>query len=705
MRKLVLLLLAVTAAAGCRTALFADIPFEGNVAPSYPLHVSGDTQHCWLTDWFPQFDGADSLTVGVGRGMTITATEDDMSRFEVSFADSEPQVAAIDVWRDGGHLSIVVLMGSRDDSALMYTSSAGRRSISVSATFPVRDIVAMWQNCRLPESSIIRTESGFEVEVPADADSEERSFIRVFASSDKGLANDILVPLAYGRAVVSADRLNRHDTQAQVLYSLMIDRFNNGNPDNDRKLDREDVLPKVDYYGGDIKGVTDKIRDGFFNRLGVTTVWISPITQNPYDAWGQNEDPATKFSGYHGYWPIYTTRIDERFGTDAELRELLSTAHEHGLNVILDYVANHLHINSPVLQSHPDWTTPMYLPDGRRNLELWDEERLTTWFDVHIPTLDLEREEICDPMTDSALYWIANYDFDGFRHDACKHIPENYWRMLCSKMKRRFPDRKLWQIGETYGSPELIGSYVKSGMIDAQFDFNFYHTAIDVLSQNDSISKIAAVVAESAAAYGSHHTMGNITGNHDKPRFISVAGGAVDPAEDTKAAGWKREIGVGDPVGYDKLALLEALICTIPGVPCIYQGDEYGVPGANDPDNRRMMAFDGYEPRQQEHLETVRHLVSLRRRLLPLIYGDMATLALNRDMWVFARIYMGEYVIVAVNNSPEPAAVDVMLPEGFAVPEALHPNFGASAGLNDDGTLRVALAGNSFDIIEVNAKK
>ena len=108
------------------------------------------------------------------------------------------------------------------------------------------------------------------------------------------------------------------------------------------------------------------------------------------------------------------------------------------------------------------------------DIELWDDERLTTWFDEHIPTLDLERPEVCGPMTDSALYWVAEYDLDGFRHDACKHIPENYWRMLTRKMKQRFPDRDLWQIGETYGSPELIGSYVRSGMIDAQFDFNVY---------------------------------------------------------------------------------------------------------------------------------------------------------------------------------------------------------------------------------------
>ena len=137
---------------------------------------------------------------------------------------------------------------------------------------------------------------------------------------------------------------------------------------------------------------------------------MSPITQNPYDAWGQNKDPKTKFSGYHGYWPIFITKIDDRFGNEKVLKELLDEAHKRGINVILDYVANHMHINSPTLTAHPDWVTPKTTPDGRPNLQLWDEFRLTTSFDNHIPSLDLERQYVYEPMTDSALLWLKNFE-------------------------------------------------------------------------------------------------------------------------------------------------------------------------------------------------------------------------------------------------------------------------------------------------------
>ena len=451
----------------------------------------------------------------------------------------------------------------------------------------------------------------------------------------------------------------------------MIDRFYNGNKKNDWKMNSPEVLDIVDYQGGDIKGIEKKIKEGFFEELGITTIWISPITQNPWDAWGMYPFPNsnkydstktyTKFSGYHGYWPIFATEVEKRFTTEQELHDMLATAHEHGMNVILDYVANHMHINSPTLQAHPDWHTDSILPDGRRNFELWDEARLTTWFDVHIPTLDLERPEVCSPMTDSALVWLDKFAFDGFRHDACKHIPLNYWRELGAKMKQRYPDRHIWMIGETYGDPALIGSYVKTGMLNAQFDFNIYHTAIDVLGKPEqSLTRINNTILESLGAYGAHHTMGNISGNHDKCRFISLAGGAVRWDENDKAAGWTREIGVtadGDKAkeahAYRMAMLLEVINFTIPGVPCVYQGDEYGEAGANDPDNRHMMKFDGLNAEQTAFRAQVQQLAQLRRNNMALLYGEYIPVEVTDTKLHFQRAYMGDVVDVVIDLNDE----------------------------------------------------
>ena len=625
------------------------------------------TETIYLTDYLPQVTNYESLTFTTEPSYQVVSVGD--GKLELMGDNTLSILRATDL-TTGIAYDIPILPYSNYEVGLVTKSFTDSTiTIGVLNEYEHLQFRVLWQNSRATEGveyGQYDTEATITIE-KAWRESQGRTFIRVYALGDGKNLNDLLIPLENGKVVTNAAQLTRHDDQAQVLYSLMIDRFQNGNKKNDWKMNSPEVLDIVDYQGGDIAGITQKIKEGFFNDLGITTIWISPITQNPMDAWGyypfkngnkyDNTKTYTKFSGYHGYWPIYATVVEKRFTTEEELHEMLKVAHEHGLNVILDYVANHMHINSPTLQEHPDWHTDSILPDGRRNFELWDEARLTTWFDVHIPTLDLERPEVCSPMTDSALVWLEKFDFDGFRHDACKHIPLNYWRELGAKMKQRYPNRHIWMIGETYGDTKLIGSYVKSGMLNSQFDFNIYHTAIDVFGKpNQSLKSINKTILESLHAYGAHHTMGNISGNHDKCRFISLAGGAVSWNENDKAAGWERKIGVtadGDAAheeaAYKAAMLLEVLNLTIPGVPCIYQGDEYAETGANDPDNRHMMKFDGLSERQQQFRNEVQALVKMRRNSLPLIYGEYIPVVVTDDKLVFDRTYMGQTVRVTID--------------------------------------------------------
>ena len=660
MKKLFFILPLSLLFIGCQQVKYSDIASR---KPIMPLHrTEAPQQVVYLSDYTPALNLIDSVSA---EGYTLTQTD---TADVWSLSGINRDLSTLKIWKDG-YLTEVPILPAKQFRSGAVTISAQDYAVTFSLPFTIGkpQVNVYWQNIRLADNCMkYNTDSTVTITLPKEFRRTGRSHIRIFACDDISLFNDLLIPLQDGKAVVDASQLTRHDANSQVLYSLMIDRFQNGDTSNDRKLNQPDVLPIVDYMGGDLAGITQRIEDGFFDSLGISTIWISPITQNPNDAWGQYHNPETRFSGYHGYWPIYVTVIDDRFGNDQQLKDLLATAHKHNLNVILDYVANHIHIKSPIMQAHPDWVTDsiITLPDGttKRNFELWDEARLTTWFDVHIPTLDLERPEVYQPMTDSALYWLENYDFDGFRHDACKHIPECYWRTLTKKINQRFPNRDLWMIGETYGSPELISSYVKTGMLDAQFDFNIYHTAIDVIGNrpNHSMEEIARVVEESQAVYGAHHTMGNISGNHDKARFISLAGGALDWDEDHKQAGWNRTITVGDTaIAYHRAMLLEVLNFGIPGVPCIYQGDEYGQPGGNDPDNRHMMRFNGYNQHEQQFRNTMADLIHLRREAMPLMYGDYQTLYVSPDVYIFARTYMNETYIFALNRGDKPTHIEL----------------------------------------------
>ncbi len=660
MRRWITAVGVVVATTLCSCSQRVDLELYRSVASVAPL--SEQTTELLLADFMPAVEGL-ILSAEQQEGLSISY---DGGVVEVVNIDA-PVLGLLRFAREEQPVDILYMvkpMESVSPSLKLFTvESKDRRLINVGFTERPDKVIALWQNRAVGCDLVEMYSDNVEVTIPAFAESMERSYIRVYASKGNSIYSDVLIPLQWGRVVDSTDDITRHDPHAQVIYSLMIDRFENGNSENDRPLNHPDVLPIVDYMGGDLEGITQRIKSSFFTDLGISTIWLSPITQNPYDAWGLNENPHTKFSGYHGYWPIYTTVIDERFGTDEELRELLDEAHSRGINVILDYVANHLHIDSPVLQQNPDWVTPGVLPDGRENIALWDEQRLTTWFDKHIPTLDLEREEVVKPMTDSALYWLANYNFDGFRHDASKHIPEGYWRMLTTKMKNRFPDRSIYQIGETYGSPELIGSYVRSGMMDAQFDFNVYDRATWTFGgESGDFNDLISELQRSHATYGAHNVMGYISGNHDRPRFISLAGGSLTWDEDHKVAGWTRNVDVGGNDSYQRSLMLNAFMLTIPGVPTIYQGDEYGVPGGNDPDNRHMMQFEGYKIEEQRNRDAVAELANYRHGSMPLIYGDMLPLYTSADIVAFARIYRGEAVVVAFNKSHESASIEVELP-------------------------------------------
>ena len=640
--------------------------------PIMPIAFVGENTPVVLTDYLPVLSAEDEVKFITEPSYQVTKITDDGL---ILNGDYTLSVLSIEVPNKDLRYDIpIVPAGTRKQALITESCTDSTVTLRLLTEFETVQWRAFWQDTKLGSDAIEYGQYDEYATIklnPVWQDTKGRSFLRVYARAEGQMLNDILIPLQDGKPVTDAALLTRFDDQAQILYSLMIDRFYNGNKKNDWKMNSPEVLDIVDYQGGDIAGITKKIKDGFFKELGITTIWISPITQNPWDAWGMYPFPNgnkydsskayTKFSGYHGYWPIFTTEVEKRFTTDDELREMLATAHAHGMNVILDYVANHMHINSPTLQAHPDWHTDSILPDGRRNFELWDEARLTTWFDVHIPTLDLERPEVCSPMTDSALVWLEKFDFDGFRHDACKHIPLNYWRELGQKMKQRYPNRHIWMIGETYGDPALIGSYVKTGMLNAQFDFNIYHTAIDILGkENQSLKRMNSTILESLSAYGAHHTMGNISGNHDKCRFISLAGGAVSWNENDKAAGWEREIGVtanGDKNleahAYKMAMLLEVINFTIPGVPCVYQGDEYGEAGANDPDNRHMMKFAGLNKEQTAFRKKVQELAQLRRNNMALLYGEYIPVKVTDDTLHFQRTYMGNIVDVVISLNSE----------------------------------------------------
>src|SRR5690606_5869233 len=135
-----------------------------------------------------------------------------------------------------------------------------------------------------------------------------------------------------------------------TVYFLMTDRFNNGTKSNDVNFNRtKKAAPLRGFEGGDIRGIIQKIDDGYFDKLGVNAIWMTPIVEQIHD--GVDEGTGLSY-GFHGYWTRDWTKLDPNFGTEKDLAELVEKAHARGIRIILDAVINH---TGPVTQIDTVW--------------------------------------------------------------------------------------------------------------------------------------------------------------------------------------------------------------------------------------------------------------------------------------------------------------------------------------------------------------
>jgi glycosidase len=276
-------------------------------------------------------------------------------------------------------------------------------------------------------------------------------------------------------------------------------------------------------------------------------------------------------------------------------------------------------------------------------------------------------------MTDNAVWWLKETGADGFRHDAVKHVPNEFWRTLTKKIKHTFVDKDVYQVGETFGSIDLISSYVTNGQLSAQFDFNLFDVALPVfLYPENSFELLDLQMQKTFSVYGFNHLMANIMDSHDKIRYMAYADGDLELNSNLASElGWTNPPKVDHPSSFKKLQLYLAYILTIPGIPVIYYGDEIGMTGASDPDNRRMMRFSNdLSQYEKENLNIVKKLTRLRKDHSALRQGDFLTLIADENCYAYLRSDMNERILVVLNKSEEDQEIILNLPAMYNLTQA-----------------------------------
>lgn len=456
----------------------------------------------------------------------------------------------------------------------------------------------------------------------------------------------------------------RFDWADGVLYFVFTDRF--------RSAETTEPWPAIpgairgtDYIGGDLVGATAAMEEGWFDELGVRTIWLSPVYDNPDESFfGSN---GALYTGYHGYWPVDGRSVEPRWGTadttgEQALHDFIDTAHAHGIRVVLDTVMNHVHEQHTWIEDHPEWfgAEPCVCTTDAGACN-WDSNPIGCWFTDYLPDLDYRQQAVVDESIADAWWWMHEFDVDGFRVDAAKHMDHIAMRSLSLELRDRVEvpgGAEVYLVGETFtgrGSQGLIMDYVAPWELDGQFDFPLYYAVRAAIGGNNGFRTLSDEVAAADASYGDAvHRMSAFMGNHDLERYSTAITGCPNWAlfegcTDVMATGAQNAMTNQEWDLVNRLTISWAFVVTQPGPPLLYYGDEIGLAGAGDPDNRRPMPWTTRSQSQQTLLDRVRDLGVIRTSSRALQRGDRRELWVDDDLYVYARTTPdGDSAIVAL---------------------------------------------------------
>jgi len=503
-----------------------------------------------------------------------------------------------------------------------------------------------------------------------------------------------------------------------VIYLIMPDRFANGDLTNDEPSEApgsHDRTKSRAYHGGDLQGIQNHL--AYLKELGVTTLWLTPVVNN-----GAAAD-------YHGYGAVHLYAVDPHLGSLKDYQDLVAAAHKQRMKIFFDAVPNHVGGRNPWVASPPlpDWfhgtkqhhldsfsplKATFYGKPGEKaatndpfetlidpHAPSWMKQNLTEgWFFGILPDMNTENPMVEEYLLQNSLWWAETSGLDGYRVDTFPYVDRKFWSYWHAGLRRFYPN--LTTIGEVFHPDPAVTSFFVGGVrrydgidsgLSTVFDFPMFFVLRDVLLRNAPVGRIADVLQHDAL-YPHPDRLVPFFANHDVPRFASAEGSSLA-----------------------KLKLAFGLALTLRGIPELYYGDEIGMPGGGDPDNRRDFpggwaedkndAFTraGRTEEQQEIFSYVQELLRIRREHAALGGGQLWHLASDESAYVFLRESEEDRVVVAFNNADKTRELKVPL-QGTPAQnvESMSLLFGGTKTDLKEGELHVSMPAQSISIFLVN---
>lgn len=472
-----------------------------------------------------------------------------------------------------------------------------------------------------------------------------------------------------------------YDWRDAVMYFVFVDRFFDADTSNNAPIADVDTI--ANYQGGDLLGVEQKLE--YLSDLGVTALWLTaPYNNRDIAGDGMGDDWHT-YSGFHGYWPSPAEEgleVESHIGDAAALHNLITKAHDdYGMKIVFDYVMNHVDDESPLAKAHPDWFHPLQLCANSG----WGVD---CWFTDYLPDFDFDNAAARNWSVNDAVAWAKEFDVDGYRLDAIKHVESSWLLQLRGALNQEFPGKSFYLVGETfeYNDCNYINSFVDPATkLDGQFDFPLRaRLAKKLLRREEKLGDLDGDLTWLEGCYP-NAVMSTFIGNHDLPRSIHVAESRFG---DMDSGGWSKGWVPGeyptvqDEGPYRRLGLAFSVLLTIPGVPLIYYGDEIGIAGGADPDNRRMMYWDGWNTHQQWLHDHIATLNAIRTEHPVLRYGSRQGVHFGWDTYAYKMTASYDEVFVLLNRADGSESID-------GIPAGTYTDLLTDETIESDGSVSV----------------